>query len=353
MPSPPQNASTEIELLPERTSTCRLPLNLRAEDLPLFSHELKTTLKPARLIEMHNVSMSSDGYLFQGLRILPESFAFPFLQANWKKRSVWKFLAVNYLSRKRLPFEPDALFVTDDWSTGYFHWLSDALPKLSLIQDRIKDLVLILPHQLGGLEFVRSSLKPFGVENVLFLKERETIVCRRLFVATSVAPSGRYDHQVIRNVRDRIVNFYGGSSSPKDLIYLSRSKAPKRRIANEDEVIGVLKSHGFRVVHGEDCSFEQQVQMASAARCFVSNHGAGLTNILFMNPGGNVLELRHRADSTNNCYFALSSAAELNYFYQACETAGGREDPHTADIVVDVSTLKQNIDTMLSTGAGS
>ena len=321
--------------------------------MQLFSHELKTTLAPARLIEMHNVSISSDGYLFQGMRMLPESFAFPFLQDNWKKRSVWKFLAVNHLSRKRRPFESDALFITDDWSTGYFHWLSDALPKLSLIRDRLKDLVLILPHQLEGLEFVHSSLKPFGVEKVLFLKEQETIVCRRLFVATSVAPSGRYDQQVIRNVRDLIVNFYGGSSSPEDLIYLSRSKARKRRIANEDEVIGLLKDHGFRVVHGEDCSFAQQVQIASAARCFVSNHGAGLTNILFMNPGGNVLELRHRADSTNNCYFALSSAAGLNYFYQGCETAAGDEDPHTAEIVVDISTLKQNIDTMLSVSGGS
>ncbi|HEY6047277.1 MAG TPA: glycosyltransferase family 61 protein, partial [Pyrinomonadaceae bacterium] len=262
MSSPTPHAPTEIELLPQRSSTCRLPLNLREDDLPLFSHELKTTLPPARLIEMHDVSISSDGYLFQGMRILAESFAFPFLQDNWKKRSVWKFLAVNYMSRRRRPLEPDALFITDDWSTGYFHWLSDALPKLSLIRDRLKDLVLVLPHQLERLEFVRSSLKPFGVENVLFLKEQETVVCRKLFVATSVAPSGRYDQQVIRSVRDLIVNFYGGSASPKDLIYLSRSKAPKRRIANEDEVIALLQNYGFRVIHGEDCSFEQQVQIA-------------------------------------------------------------------------------------------
>ncbi len=352
MSSLAQNAVPEIELLPRRVSTCRLPLNLREDDLKLFRAELEIALPPARLLELHNVSISSDGFLYQGTQILPQSFAFPFLQDDWKKRSLVKFFALNYLSRKRRPFEEDALFVTDDWSTGYFHWLSDVLPKLSLISDRLNDLVLLLPHQLEGLEFVGSSLKTFNVKKIMFLAEQETLVCRKLFVPTSVAPSGRYDQAVIRNVRDRMVAHYAGSSTPKDLVYLSRSKAAKRRIGNEDEVIAVLTDYAFRVIHGEDCSFEQQVQIAAAARCFISNHGAGLTNIMFMSPGTHVLELRHRADETNNCYFTLASSSGLNYFYQTCAPAAGPdEDPHTADIIVDVATLRHNIERMLSLDA--
>ena len=347
MTSLPQTLASEIVLRPERTSICTLPRNLRANDLELFSHECETTLPPTRLLEMRDVAVSSDGFLFQGLHILPQSFAFPFLQEKWKQRSRFKFLAVNYL-RKRRPLESDALFITDDWSTGYFHWLSDVLPKLYLISDRLKDLILVLPHQLQELEFVHSSLRAFDVENILFLSDGETILCRRIFVATAVAPSGRYDEHVIKRVRDQIVGFYGGSSTPNDLIYLSRSKAQKRHVANEREVSSLLKPFGFRVVNAEDCSFEEQVKLASAARCIISNHGAGLTNILFMNPGMNVLELRHRADRTNNCYFALSSAMGLNYFYQTCDSAGADEDPHTADITVDIPTLKQNVETVLA-----
>jgi len=347
MTSLPQTLASEVVLRPQRTSTCTLPRNLRAEELDLFSHECETALPPTRLLEMRDVSMSSDGYLFQGLHILPQSFAFPFLQEKWKQRSLFKFLAVNYL-RKRRPLESGALFITDDWSTGYFHWLSDVLPKLYLVRDRLKDLVLVLPHQLEKLEFVQSSLRAFDVANSLFLSEGETILCHRIFVPTAVAPSGRYDGHVIKRVRDRIVGFYGGSSTPHDLIYLSRSKARKRQVANEAEVISLLKPLGFRIVNAEDCSFEKQVKLASAARCIISNHGAGLTNILFMNPGMNVLELRHRADRTNNCYFALSSAMGLNYFYQTCHSAGADEDPHSADITVDIPTLKQNVEAVLT-----
>jgi capsular polysaccharide biosynthesis protein len=113
-------------------------------------------------------------------------------------------------------------------------------------------------------------------------------------------------------------------------------------------VIELLENYGFQIINAEDCSLEEQVKLASATRCFISNHGAGLTNILFMNPGANVLELRHRADKTNNCYFSLASAAGLNYFYQTCEPAVAGEDPHTADLLVDIETLKRNVEEIVS-----
>ncbi len=344
----PQNQDKEVELLPQRTAVCGLPQNLKPDDRPLFDHELNTRLPSTRLLELHDVSISSDGFLFRGMRILPESFPFPFLQDEWKTRSVWKFLTVNYLFHKRRRFDADALFITDDWSTGYFHWLSDVLPKLCLVEDRLKDLVVILPHKLEQFEFVRSSLEAFGVENAQFINEQESVVCRRLFVVTSVAPSGRYDEQITRRVRDRLVKFFGGSSDPHGLTYLSRAKARKRRIANEPAVIELLKNYGFQIINGEDYSLEQQVKIASATSCFVSNHGAGLTNIMFMNPGAGVLELRHHADQTNNCYFSLASAAGLNYYYQTCQPAVAGEDPHTADLLVDIETLERNVKEILS-----
>ena len=57
----------------------------------------------------------------------------------------------------------------------------------------------------------------------------------------------------------------------------------------------------------------------SRARYVVSNHGAGLTNMLFMKDGARVLELRHVSDYVNNCYFILASALQFDYLYQLCE----------------------------------
>jgi capsular polysaccharide biosynthesis protein len=87
--------------------------------------------------------------------------------------------------------------------------------------------------------------------------------------------------------------------------------------------------------------------MASRARFFVSNHGAGLTNMLFVRGGGRVLELRHRADNVNNCYFTMASALGLEYFYQTCPSDDPSGDPHTAHLRVDPGALADNIRLML------
>ena len=70
--------------------------------------------------------------------------------------------------------------------------------------------------------------------------------------------------------------------------------------------------------------------------------------MLFMSPGANVLELRHATDRINNCYFTMASAMNLNYFYQSCEPANRDEDPHSADLKVDVEALRTNLDLMLN-----
>ena len=108
----------------------------------------------------------------------------------------------------------------------------------------------------------------------------------------------------------------------------------------------MLDREGFQVICAEDLTFEQQVRLASQTRYLVSNHGAGLANMLFMPAGGRVFELRHRTDYVNNCYFVMSSALDLNYFYQLCEPQG-QTDPHTADLIVNPQELERSLSRLL------
>jgi len=297
---------------------------------------------------MRGVWASADGFLFKGGRILAESFAFPANRASWKRRSVLMFLAGIYLFRRRRRFERPAAWIVDDWSYGYFHWLADALTRLFTIKHLLGELVLLLPHRYAGLEFVRSSLEPFDVREVEYLREGEVVRCERLLVPTPTAPSGQYNEEVIRSVRDVLVGAYGqAAGGGGERIYISRGKARKRRIVNEGAVVDTLREFGFGVVHAEEHSLAEQVRIASAAPCMVSNHGAGLTNMLFMRAGGSVLELRHRTDRINNCYFALASALGLDFFYQACDPENPGEDAHTANLLVDVRALRENLELML------
>jgi capsular polysaccharide biosynthesis protein len=108
-----------------------------------------------------------------------------------------------------------------------------------------------------------------------------------------------------------------------------------------------VRKSGFQIVHFEELSFMEQATLCSRAHFLIGNHGAGLTNMLFMASGGSVLEFRKKADAKNNCYFSLASALGLDYFYQTCSSDTPEEDPNTADIIVDVSALERNLDLML------
>jgi capsular polysaccharide biosynthesis protein len=304
------------------------------------------------LLTLHGVRASPDGVLFRGWRLLPQSFAFPANRARWTRLGLARFLAVNYLGRKTRRQDRTCLWVTDDWSTGYFHWLTDVLPRLLAVREWWGALGILLPATCRNLPFVPASLALFPAGTVEYIGHEEVVRCRRLVVPTHTAPSGNYDEELVRQLRKTFVDAFGrtGRRSGPDRLYVSRRLARRRRLVNEDEVVDVLQRYGFAVIRPEEHPFEEQVALAAGARFLVANHGAGLTNMLFM-ARGSVLELRHRRDGVNNCYFNLASALDLGYFYQLCPPAGAdTEDPHTADLVVDPSRLRANVELMLASG---
>jgi len=320
----------------------KLPVNFQPKDLVLFEGELTRTIPSTQIVKFEDVLASPEGLLFKGTRIVPESFAFPYHLYEWRLSSVLKFLAKNYGLRRRRKIDRDALWITDYWSTGYFHWLTDVLTRLFVMRDRLRDLLLVLPGTYEQRDVVQSCLKAFGVSDVDFIAANEVVEFRSLLMPSHTAPSGHFKDEAIRGVRDVLLSAYGNADEEKRL-YISRQRAGRRRIVNEDEVTSVLRKFDFEMICAEDLSFEQQVAICSRARYVVSNHGAGLTNVLFINSGGSVLELRHEADCVNNCYFTMSSALDLNYFYQTCAPQDPSADPHDAHLLVDPHRLEENV----------
>jgi capsular polysaccharide biosynthesis protein len=228
--------------------------------------------------------------------------------------------------------------------------LADALPRLFLMRDRLDQLTLLLPHEYRKLAFVEPSLLAFGVDRLRYLPATEVLRCRRLFMPTHVAPAGFFHAQILHAVRDLLLRAYGAAEGGRgsDRVYISRRDARRRRIANEEALLPLLERFGFQVIRAESCSFSEQVRLAHGARYLVSNHGAGLTNMLFMEPGTSVLELRHATDSEANCYFALAGQLGLRYLYQTCAPVVPDDHPHTADVTVDLRRLEENLEEMLA-----
>lgn len=335
-------------LCPGSVSTRKLPVNFNPSDIAYFKHEIERTIPSTVLLYLENVAINPAGILFRGSRVLPQSFPSPSFLDAWGRRTKLKFFIKNYLLRSRKRVEKDVFWFTDTLSCEYFHWMTDALPRLLTIRDRMRDITLLLPEAYREREYIGSSLKPFSIQSLQFM--HEVFHCNSLKIPTHTAPTGNYNEGLIRDLRELYVDFYRAVRSVNvgNKVYVSRGKARKRKIINEEECITTLTEYGFQTIYFEDYSFDRQVEIALNARYLVSNHGAGLTNMLFMKSGGNVLELRKNGDTHNNCYFALASALHLKYYYQLCNPECRDEGAYTANLIVDCQLLRKNIEQMLA-----
>ena len=81
-----------------------------------------------------------------------------------------------------------------------------------------------------------------------------------------------------------------------------------------DNLSGVIASENLshQVIHFENMTFAEQVSSLRFTRVLISIHGAGLSNIIFLQPGSTVIELMHPLLNAP-FYRFLSYYASLNY----------------------------------------
>jgi capsular polysaccharide biosynthesis protein len=194
------------------------------------------------------------------------------------------------------------LVITDEFSNGYFHWVADGLPKLALLGDDLRGRTLVLPSFASRFRYMAESLAPWPELRTVTLATRTLTRLSDATLVPALAPTGNYRPESIQLLGDRW-RAHVGVSSPHRRVYVSRASAPWRKIANENEILPLMRQAGFEVVQLEGLSFANQVRLLAETKVLISNHGAGLTNMLFMQPGGHVVEIRRSGDAENNCYF--------------------------------------------------
>lgn len=340
-------ATTASDSKTASVSVRELPVNFDQDDLPLFKHELRKELPELEVLELEDIKATSEGLLFRQNRIMMESFASPANFKKWRRRSVIKaYLQSLWLRRGRRLDQP-IVWVTDDWSMGYFHWLCDVLPRIEIANEKLQHARLLLPDHLRMLEFVGASLETLGVNDIEFIPSGEVVTCSRMFLPKQTAASGDFNEPVIKKLRERFRRTFRLDRLGRNRrIYVSREKATKRRVVNEQQVQDLLREFGFEIIHGENLSFAEQVETFGSARYLIGAHGAGLTNMLFMPDASHMLEFRKVGDNVNNCYFNMSSALGIAYYYQLC-VAPNDVDAHLADLFVETEVLRKNVELMI------
>ena len=200
--------------------------------------------------------------------------------------------------------------------SGYSHWLLEELPRMLSADLQGSDRVVA---NLGQ-PFAAEAIRRHGFLGTLVAARRTLhVACERLIVPGLAASAGFPTEESVGVVRDFAGSFATGDADENrevggfgEKLYLSRERAHRRRVSNDDALWSALEPLGFRRAFLENLSWPQQMALFRRVRVVVAPHGAGLANLVFCEPGTRVVELFNRR-YVNPCFWRLASIVRADY----------------------------------------
>lgn len=276
---------------------------------------------------------------------------------------------VRYTSRLYRPFEDDhwveagrreavrrprrtdgrtQVLMRQTWDRNFGHWLIDSFGRLATLEGHVDLTTCVFqvnrqPNaQMQQVVLDSFELAGVGADQVEFCEILKDAY-DELLVPGTIAATPLRKHPLVVRYLERLGEQV--PTGPADRIYLSRAKASRRRILNEDAVVELLADRGFTVVHPEDLSLREQIATMRGASQVVGVMGAGLTNLVFSPAGVSVLALA--TESMQHDYF-YDIVCHKKGRYRGLQGASAKaEGSHAAigdDFEVDLALLKDSVD---------
>jgi capsular polysaccharide biosynthesis protein len=229
-----------------------------------------------------------------------------------------------------------------DWSANYFHWMTETLPSLVALYgvNDEKTIPVLLVSSSIRHKHINETLQLLGYP-VYYYDIHKSIKISKLH-SIKIPVVGSYNEPFLLNMRNAFFQKLNLMEQIKPFrkIYISRRNATRRKIVNQDDLSILLSNYDFETVFLEDYTIEHQIKLLYETQIVIAPHGAGLTNILFMQHETKVIELKaHNNDYW--CFFSMARLAKLRYSYLLCES--DRENHRDADITIDLIKLKNLI----------
>jgi capsular polysaccharide biosynthesis protein len=322
------------------------PVNLKPEDTYCFSHEYNRIVDEPGVLKVSNCFILPDGIIYRYLKLVRESVNPCFDHTKYTIRILIGKIRtnkINYLYNNKIRVG----VAFDRWSDNYFHWITETIPRIHTLKESYENVELLLPDTLNK-EYHLTVLNRLNINNITWIPSRSVYFVKNILLSRYTSDAGVYNPGLLLKVRKALINKTEEyTSNIYDKLYISRAKAKYRRIINENEVTDCLEDYGFTTLRMEEYDFKEQVSLMRNVKYLVSVHGAGLTNMLFMEIGGSILEFRRNGDNHNNCYFSLASVLSHKYFYQFCNTDTQYSNNSEYNLYVNIDVLKYNLDLML------
>ena len=133
----------------------------------------------------------------------------------------------------------------------------------------------------------------------------------------------------------RTIGRLGPPSGERVPIYISRRRAQRRPLVNEEAVERIAVEEGYSVVYPEELTLEEQVELARRASVIAGPHGAGLSLSLFAQDGLRMVELMPDFYIVD-FFYRLANRCGYEYSVGVGEAAPGADQPFAWRVDPDV-----------------
>ncbi len=306
-----------------------LPQNIQENEVYLFSQRQYSIQTTPRIKRLKNVFVNQQGLVLKnGLLVKGCAFNlagksdttvyFPFWRKVIEQYLVCKFgKSLKYI---RLKDDNAYLLIHSAWF-NYSFWVNSYLIRLIsfLKTNNNSNIYLIYPEEWDKISYVKQSLDYFKIKKQIIPADHHIFVKNLILPETRDWTSSFYVCN-IRYVYDWFRPFVTRHKIYSEKkVYLSRKKRNVRCVANEEEILFVLKKYNFEVYDFDEMSYMEQVDLMMHTSHFISIHGAGFSNMVFMQPQKSVMELiniEYAKLEYTFPFWKLADALDLNYFYQ-------------------------------------
>ena len=179
---------------------------------------------------------------------------------------------------------------------NFWHWTMENLPKLLALEDMGYDGKYILPY---NEPVISRSLEMFGISPQRLLLPGAVYRVERLILPPRLSGFTMVENlPLVDFLRQNILNA-AGTEQGNRRVYIRR--IGQRKLANEQDILPVLKDFGFETIVPEELEHKEQFRFMTAVDCSVMVHGANSTLALFQKPRSTWVEM------FNNRYVTYSN----------------------------------------------
>ncbi|MBP6754592.1 MAG: glycosyltransferase family 61 protein [Bacteroidia bacterium] len=304
------------------------------------------------------------GCAFNLLGFRDRTFYLPFWKLTFLQMLVCKF--GKSLKSVELDSKNVYLLIHSKWF-NYSFWINSYLLRLIQAEESsyVKNIKLIFPEEWNDIRYVKESLECFNIDIEVIPRDTHVFV-KNLIMPHTRDWTASFLPGELDKVRLKVLPYaIKKATFKKDIkrVYLTRKNSRSRSVLNEEELVAVLDKYNFTRFSFDDISFWDQVFIMSQLECFISIHGAGFSNVIFMQEGTSVLELVNQSYADIEYKFPfwkMTVSSNLKYYVQFGKIAskntklvsGANPKPNAnylvdENIYIDPILFEKNIKLML------